>query len=262
MISTREGDLIIASDDQLVVATINRPAARNALTFQMYEALADLCREINDTPSVRALIITGAGGKAFSSGTDISQFKVFETPEDGWAYEDRIERVLDAIETCRVPTIAAIPGVCTGGGAAIAACCDLRITTPGLKFGFPIARTLGNCLSLKNYARLTELIGPARVKDLIFRARLVDAVEAQTIGLVSAIVADDALMAEAHALADTIMAHAPLTMQTCKQALLRLRDGGAAADDRDLIATCYMSADFKEGMTAFFDKRPARWQGR
>jgi len=262
MISTREGDLIIASDNQLVVATINRPAARNALTFEVYEALADLCCEINDTPSIRALIITGAGGKAFSSGTDISQFKVFETPEDGWAYEDRIEFVLDAIETCRVPTIAAIPGVCTGGGAAIAACCDLRITTPGLKFGFPIARTLGNCLSLKNYARLTELIGPARVKDLIFRARLVDAVEAQTIGLVSAIVADDALMAEAHALADTIMAHAPLTMQTCKQALLRLRDGGAAAEDRDLIAACYMSADFKEGMAAFFDKRPARWQGR
>ncbi len=262
MVATREGDLIIATDGALVVATINRPAARNALTFEVYEALAALCREINDDPAIRALIMTGAGGKAFSSGTDISQFKVFETPEDGWAYEARIERVLDAIETCRVPTIAAIPGICTGGGAAIAACCDIRITTPGLKFGFPIARTLGNCLSLKNYARLTELIGPARVKDLIFRARLADAEEAQAIGLVNAVVADDALMAEAHALAATIMNHAPLTLQTCKEALLRLRAEGAGSDDKDLIERCYMSADFREGMTAFFEKRPARWQGR
>lgn len=262
MITTRSGDLIIECDCGLAIATINRPAARNALTFEVYEALAELCREINASPDVRALIITGAGGQAFSSGTDISQFKVFESAEDGWAYEDRIERVLDAVETCRVPTLAAIPGICTGGGAAIAACCDLRLATANLKFGFPIARTLGNCLSVKNYARLSELIGPARVKDLIFLARLVGADEARAVGLVNDVVADDELMPKARELAGRMMNHAPLTMQTCKQALLRLRAEGGHADDRDLIETCYMSEDFKEGMTAFFEKRPARWQGR
>lgn len=258
----RTGDLEISLQGGLAIATFNRPQARNALTFEMYEGLADLCRTINDDKNIRALIVVGAGGQAFSSGTDISQFHVFETPEDGWTYEDRIERVLAAIETCRVPTIAALSGACTGGGAAIAACCDLRITTESLKFGFPIARTLGNCLSLKNYARLDALIGPARVKDLIFRARLVEAREAEALGLVSAVVPSfDELMPKALEFAATIMSHAPLTMQTCKESLLRLREEGSAASDRDLIRTCYMSADFREGMTAFFEKRKPEWKG-
>ena len=256
-------DLRIDQDQGLVIATLNRPQARNAFTFDMYERLASLCERINEDPSIRALIITGAGGKAFSSGTDISQFRVFESAEDGWAYEDRIEHVLTTIETCRVPTIAAIPGICTGGGAAVASCCDLRIATDSLKFGFPIARTLGNCLSLMNYARLVDLIGPARVKDLIFRARLIDAQEALSLGLISEIVTTpDELMVAARAMAETIMNHAPLTMQTCKQALLRLRQDGLDAQDRDLIKACYMSDDFREGMTAFLEKRPPQWKGR
>jgi enoyl-CoA hydratase len=263
MVKNQNGDLIVTVEGGLVTVVLNRPAARNAITFAMYDDLARVCREINDDPSIRALIVTGAGTQAFSSGTDISQFKIFETPEDGWAYEDRIEAVLKAIEYCRVPTIAALAGACTGGGAAIAACCDLRLTTDTLKFGFPIARTLGNCLSLINYARLASLIGPARVKDLIFRARLVDAAEAKAIGLVSEIVPSyDDLMPTARTMAETIMTHAPLTLQTCKQALLRLRDEGQAADDRDLIARCYMSDDFREGMTAFFEKRKPQWRGQ
>jgi enoyl-CoA hydratase len=256
-------DLLIERDQGLVIATLNRPQARNAFTFAMYEGLKSLCEEINADLSIRALIITGAGGKAFSSGTDISQFKVFETAEDGWAYEDRIEAVLRVIETCRVPTIAAIPGVCTGGGAAVAACCDLRLATESLKFGFPIARTLGNCLSLMNYERLASLMGPARVKDLIFRARLIEAQEALALGLVSELVASpDALMVQARHMAETIMHHAPLTMQTCKEALLRLREKGAEASDRDLIERCYMSEDFREGMSAFLEKRTPQWKGR
>jgi enoyl-CoA hydratase/carnithine racemase len=256
-------DLLVSSEDGIVVATINRPQARNAFTFAMYERLAALCEALNSDSNARVLVITGAGGKAFSSGTDISQFKVFETPEDGWAYEDRIENALASIETCRVPTIAAIAGACTGGGAAIAACCDLRVTTSTLLFGFPIARTLGNCLSTKNYARLVALIGPARVKDLIFRARLVEATEAHAIGLVNEVVDSfEELMPRALALAGQIREHAPLTMQTCKEALLRLREQGVDADDRDLIATCYMSADFREGMQSFFDKRRPQWKGR
>ena len=131
------------------------------------------------TISLKVLILTGAGDKAFASGTDINQFRAFKTARGCDRLRVRIDRVLGKLEQCRVPTIAAITGACTGGGAGIAACCDLRVGTKTAKFGFPIARTLGNCLSMSNVSRLTALIGPARVKDVIFTARLVGAEEAR-----------------------------------------------------------------------------------
>src|SRR5690606_33061736 len=162
-------------------------------------------------------------------------FRAFSRAEDAWEYEDRMDRVLDTIERCPVPTIAAITGACTGGGAAIAACCDLRVCDAGLKFGFPIARTLGNCLSIASLARLSSLIGQARVREIIFTARLVGAEEALGIGLVSEI-ADDPV-ARARDIADRLKGHAPLTMRVTKEGLRRLRIEGAGADDRDLIET-------------------------
>jgi enoyl-CoA hydratase len=177
-------------------------------------------------------------------------------------YEAKIERVLDALEQCRVPTIAAIAGACTGGGAMIAACCDLRIATADASFGFPIARTLGNCLSLANHARLVALIGAARVKDLVFRARLLDVQEALAIGLWNETVEDAAdLMTRAHALAAHVASHAPLTLRATKQALLRLRAASLPPDPHDLVKMCYLSADFREGMSAFLEKRAPSWQG-
>jgi enoyl-CoA hydratase/carnithine racemase len=171
--------------------------------------------------------------------------------------------VLDRIERCPVPTIAAISGACTGGGAAIAACCDLRIADRRLKFGFPIARTLGNCLSVSSLARLSAILGQARVREIIFTARLVGAEEAQAVGLVSEVLKDaDAVMARAGELAQLLASHAPLTLRVTKEGLRRLRQDGPGANDRDLIETAYMSADFKEGMEAFLAKRPPKWQGR
>ena len=241
--------------------TFNRPQARNALTFAMYERLVEICAAADADRSMRALILTGAGDRAFAAGTDISQFRAFASPEDGIAYEARIDRVLTALERCRVPTIAAIAGACTGGGAAIAACCDLRIGAANARFGFPIARTLGNCLSMSNYARLSGLIGPARVKDLIFTARLMDADEARSIGLLSEILPDaQALGARAKALAQTIAGHAPLTLEVTKEALRRLGES-AETDDSDLIGRCYTSHDFREGIEAFLNKRPPIWRG-
>ena len=120
-----------------------------------------------ETREVKALVITGAGDKAFAAGTDIAQFQDFKDGEDGIAYERKMDRILDTIERCAVPTIAAVAGFCTGGGAAIAAVCDLRIAAANAQFGFPIARTLGNCLSMANYARLAALIGPQRVKEML-----------------------------------------------------------------------------------------------
>ena len=239
--------------------TFNRPAQRNALTWAMYDGLVETIERVDADPSLRALIITGAGGKAFAAGTDIGQFRAFSSPADAIGYEERIDRVLTILENCRVPTIAAIGGACTGGGAAIAACCDLRIAAAGARFGFPIAKTLGNCLSMANLARLSALIGAARVKEIIFTARLIEAEEAQRIGLVSEIVAAEALGERADALARTVAGLAPLTLRSTKLALRKLQ--GSVAEDEALILMCYQSADFREGMEAFMGKRAPVWRG-
>jgi enoyl-CoA hydratase/carnithine racemase len=253
-------ELLFEARDGIGYVTFNRPQARNALTFAMYERLAEICGTVGNR--LRALVLSGAGDKAFAAGTDINQFRAFETPEDAIAYERRIDKVLKAIEACPIPTIAAISGACTGGGAAIAAICDLRIATADMRYGFPIARTLGNCLSIENYARLAGLIGAARVKEMIFTARLLGAEEAKSIGLVSEILPDHAaLMARAEALAQTVKEHAPLTMRVTKEALNRIAQL-SRIEAEDLILTCYMSEDFREGMDAFLNKRKPLWQGK
>jgi enoyl-CoA hydratase/carnithine racemase len=255
-------DLIYDVRGGIARITFNRPQARNALTFAMYERLAEICGAIDGDRSIRALLISGAGDKAFAAGTDISQFRAFATPEDAIAYEARLDRVLGALEQCRVPTIAAIAGACTGGGASIAACCDLRIGAANARFGFPVARTLGNCLSMNNYARLAALLGPARVKDLVFTARLIDAAEAHAVGLLGEIVADHAaLMPRAEELARIVAGHAPLTLRATKEALRRLQTRMAPGEGEDLVLMCYMSRDFREGMEAFLGKRPPQWRG-
>jgi enoyl-CoA hydratase/carnithine racemase len=254
-------DLLFEVESGIARITINRPEARNAFTFEMYERLAQSCEAVNSDDSIKVLILTGAGEKAFSAGTDISLFKNFKTPGDALGYESFMDRVLGSLERCRVPTIAAIAGACTGGGGAIAACCDLRIGTEDTKFGFPIARTLGNCLSIANLARLSALIGPARVKDIIFTARLVGAQEALQAGLLTETVKDRAALdARTPELAQQIAGFAPLTLRATKEGLRRLQ--ALDMPDQDLILMCYMSEDFREGMAAFLEKRPPNWQGR
>jgi enoyl-CoA hydratase len=257
-----EDELLYTVRDGVARITFNRPQARNAFTFAMYERLAEICAETEKDRGIKAMLLTGAGEKAFASGTDISQFKAFKTPEDALAYEARIDRVVGALEKCRVPTIAAISGACTGGGGAIAAACDLRIAAANARFGFPVARTLGNCLSMGNYARLAALIGFARTKEIIFTARLVEAEEAKSIGLVSEVLPDHAaLMTRAEELAKTVAGVAPPTLRATKEALHRLMARIPPEEGRDLILMCYMSRDFREGMDAFLSKRPPNWQG-
>ncbi len=251
-------ELLYEVRDGIGHVVLNRPQARNALTFAMYERLAEIA---GDPGEARALVLTGAGEKAFAAGTDIGQFRAFQGAEDAIAYEDKLERVIGILERCRVPTIAAVAGACTGGGAGIAAACDLRIAAANARFGFPIARTLGNCLSIANIARLAALIGPARVTEMIFTARLLDAEEARAAGLVSEVLPDPVALAErAEALARQVAGNAPLTLRATKEALRRLRD--SLPPDEDLIRLCYTSADFREGMDAFLTKRTPVWQGR
>ena len=240
--------------------TFERPAARNAMTFAMYEALETVARDVNDDAQARALVITGAAD-AFIAGTDIAQFKEFRTAADAYAYEDRMDHVLGALEAVRKPTIAAIGGPATGGGLAIAAACDLRIATASATFGMPIARTLGNCLSLANLVRISSLVGLARTKELIFTARIVGADEAEVLGLVNEVVADRAaLVARVTELVRTVTSHAPLTLWATKEGLRRIRDRMLSEDTHDLVALCYTSDDFREGVRAFMERRKPVWK--
>jgi len=255
-------DMLFNLRDGIGTVIFNRPQARNAFTFAMYERLAQICEQANEDRTIKVLVLQGAGDKAFASGTDINQFRAFTTPRHALDYESRIDRVQTALEQCRVPTIAAINGACTGDGAGIAACCDLRIGTKTARIGFPIARTLGNCLSMASISRLTALVGPARVKDLIFTARLVGAQEAASIGLLNEVVEDMAtLQKRTDELATQIAGNAPLTLSATKQALTRLMRRLTREEGEDLILMCYMSRDFREGLDAFLNKRAPHWTG-
>ena len=255
-------ELIYAQDGAVATLTFNRPQARNAMTWAMYEGLYETCERVDADSSVRVLLLRGAGDRAFVAGTDIGQFTAFQSAQDALDYEARMDRVLSRLETVAKPVVALIRGYAVGGGAAIAACCDLRLAASDAQYGFPIARTLGNCLSMANYARLADLIGPVRVKDLIFRARLVGAEEGHAIGLFAEVVSPDQLESRGRELANQLAAHAPLTLWATKEALRRLRAARAQIDGHDLVTRCYTSADFREGVRAFLDKRPPQWQGR
>jgi enoyl-CoA hydratase len=256
-------ELLYSVEGEVGIVAFNRPAAHNALTFDMYERLGEICAGISADGSVRALIVTGAGGRAFGAGTDISLFRDFRSGEDGLAYEARMEAMFHRLERCPVPIIAAIPGICTGGAAVIASACDLRLATRNLRFGFPIARTLANCLSAANIARVALLTGVGRAMDMLLTTRLIEAEEALAIGLVSELLdTPDALMARARALAQQMATQAPLTMRAGKEVVRRMRERFAAVEDQDLIALCYGSADFREGLDAFLAKRPPKFAGR
>ncbi|MGH7903624.1 MAG: enoyl-CoA hydratase/isomerase family protein [Candidatus Dormibacteraceae bacterium] len=241
----------------------NRPQALNAITWNMYERLIEVCAEVDRDRDVRAMVLTGAGGRAFVAGTDIAQFRSFKTERDAIDYEATGNQVMSVLESVRVPTIAAIQGACTGSGAVMAACCDIRIGARSARYGIPIARTLGNCLSMPNYARMAAMLGAPRLKDLIMRARLLNADEMLAWGVVGELVADeDALAARAQELAEQLAARAPLTLWATKEALRRLRERQTPdGDGQDLIVACYLSRDFREGMEAFLAKRKPEWRG-
>jgi enoyl-CoA hydratase len=241
---------------------VDRPAARNALTFAMYDRIAAICRDANADATVKAVVLTGSG-EAFVAGTDIAQFVDFKEASQALEYERRMDGWLGAIEDVRVPTIAALRGPVVGGGLAIAAACDLRIAAPSARFGVPVARTLGNCFSAANLVRLAALVGLGRVKELVLTARLIDAQEARAIGLVSEVVdGEAALDSRVDELVDLLASYAPLTLHATKEMVRRIRERMMPDEASDLVALCYTSADFREGVAAFIGRRKPLWKGQ
>ena len=243
--------------------TFNRPEARNAMTWTMYDALAAACDRVDADPNLRVFVLRGAG-IAFVAGTDISQFSQFATRDDAIQYERRLDTIIDRLERVTIPTIAQVHGVAAGGGCAIALGCDLRVCTPDARFGVPVARTLGNCLSAANYTRIVDLIGPAKTKEMLFTGRLFDATEAAQLGLVTKMAESMSIDRVVRELAADLAANAPLTIRATKEAVRRIQerrrlDQGAIDD---LIAMCYLSEDFKEGVASFLAKRRPTFKGR
>jgi enoyl-CoA hydratase/carnithine racemase len=256
-----DDDVLVTREGPIVTLTFNRPAAHNALTWEMYERLYQTSESVDADDSVRVLVLRGAGGRAFVSGTDIAQFTAFASGEDGVAYERGGERVIARLERVGKPVIAQIEGFAVGGGFAVAAACDLRIATPGARFGVPIARTLGNCLSMEAYSRFLDLFGPSRLKELLLTARLLSAEEARAAGFVHEIVEPAGIEARVRALAEEIASFAPITLRVSKEAIRRVQEHRRLTGGEDLIAQTYASDDFHEGVRSFLAKRPPRWTG-
>lgn len=257
-----EVDVVYEVVDGIARIVVNRPRKMNSITFSMYDQIEQFCDRSSEDERVRAIVFSGAGNSAFSAGTEIAEFQEFRTSQDGLNYEKRMDRLLTALESCAKPTIAAIAGVCTGGGAVIAACCDLRIAADNVRFGLPIANTLGNCLSMRNYTRLASLIGSARLKNIIFTGRLMEAREGLETGVFCELVRDpEELVLRAKVLAKEAASRAPLTLWATKESLRRLRDASVVSHETDLVEACYGSRDFQEGVDSFLRKRPPQWKG-
>lgn len=254
-------DLVRTLNGPVLTVVFDRPEQHNAMTFAMYDGLYDACEQADADPEIRVLVLRGAGGRAFVAGTDISQFLEFTSGEDGIAYEQRIERVVNRLEDVAVPTVAAVEGFCLGGGLALAAACDLRVSTSSSRFGVPVARTLGNCLSMNTCSLLVHHLGAARTLDLLLRARLLTAAEAHAAGFVGELCADEDLDQALGDLISTLLGHAPLSMMAAKRAVARLRRS-RLPDGDDLVREVFGSADFRAGVRAFVDGQPVTWTGQ
>ncbi len=255
-------DVVCERRGGVAVLTLSHPSALNAMTWFMYEELARLCAELDGDDSVRVVVLQGAGDRAFVAGTDITQFQAFQTGEDGVEYERRLDGHVAALETLRKPTIAKLRGYAVGAGASLALACDLRIAARSLKFGIPIARTLGNCLSSQTLARIVDLVGPSHAKQLLYTAELLDASTCLGIGAVNEVVDDAELDTRVDTLADQLCGHAPLTLAATKETIARIIAERRPQPNEDILRAVYGSHDFHEGVAAFVAKRRPQWEGR
>lgn len=256
-----EGAILLEQKGPVAIITLSRPAALNALTWTMYQQLKTHLERLAGDDTTRAVILCGEG-KAFAAGTDIQQFQGF-TGEQGIAYERKLEAIIEGLYSFPKPTIAAIHGYAVGGGLVVASVCDLRYATPSSRFGVPIARTLGNCLSHKNYQHLVDAFGAMRTKEMLFTGRLLKTPDALQCGFLTETTEEEQLMPRVIEIAQQISALAPLTIWATKEAQRRLNSvRGDEIDFDDVVARIYGSADFAEGVRAYVEKRKPDWRGQ
>tara|TARA_B110000503_G_C7026838_1_gene362238 strand:- start:18 stop:788 length:771 start_codon:yes stop_codon:yes gene_type:complete len=253
-----QGIVSLSIKGSIASVLFDRPQARNAMTWTMYEQLVDICTQLKSNSSIRAVTFRGVGGQAFVAGTDIEQFKTFQSGDDGVAYEQRIEHCIDKILDLPMPTVALVEGWAVGGGLVIATACDFRLATPSSKFGAPVAKTLGNCLSMRNLARLRQSFGAEKVKRMLMLAELISAEEAFACEYLHEITDD--LEESLQILVSKLVSLAPLTQGASKEGLRRLTEFDLPNGD-DLVKRCFGSNDFHEGVSSFVDKRPPSWNG-
>lgn len=257
----QEGCVRLVREGSLARVVFDNPRVRNALTAAMYDQLWEICLSLAADPSLRLVVITGAGG-AFAAGTDVGDLVTIRSGADGVAYEDGITRVLDAVRALPVPVVALVQGPAVGGGLAVVACCDLVYATPDARFGAPVARTLGNCVSPATTARMRAAMGRALATELLLTGRLATAEEALAAGLVRAIVEPGGLDAVVADLLARVSQCAPLSVAAAKEFGRRLDDRAAAVESDDVYARVYGSDDFAEGVRAFREHQRPVWRGK
>ena len=255
-----EGAVLLEQNGPIAMITLSRPAALNAMTWTMYQQLEAHLVSLAAGDTTRAIIIHGEG-KAFAAGTDIQQFQGF-SGEDGIAYEHKMEAIVERLYTISKPTIAAIHGYAVGAGLVLASACDLRYATPTSRFGVPIARTLGNCITLKNYKHLVDSFGSMRTKEMLFTGRLLTATDAVQCGFLTSITDEERLITYVTGVAQQISSLAPLTIWSVKEAQARLNAAEKPIDYDDVLARIYGSSDFAEGVRAYLEKRKPNWRGQ
>src|SRR5436305_2956048 len=235
-----EGAVLLKQNGPIAMITLSRPAALNAMTWTMYQQLEAHLESLADGDTTRAIIIHGEG-KAFAAGTSIQQFQGF-SGEDGVAYEHKMTAVVERLYTISKPTIAAIHGYAVGAGLVLASVCDLRYATPTSRLGVPIARTLGNCITLENYQHLVNSFGSMRTKEMLFTGRLLTATDAVQCGFLTAIVDEEALMTHVTGVAQQISSLAPLTIWSVKETQRRLNAAEEPIEFDDVVARIYSSS--------------------
>jgi enoyl-CoA hydratase len=256
-----EGRLIYHKDGVVGRIVFDNPSALNALTWSMWKELGRVCEDIARDASLRVVTLRGAGGKAFLSGTDIGGFLSFETGQDGVEYEREMDRYISAVEALPFPTLAIVEGWAVGGGVALSGACDFRIAATTAKFGSPLGRTIGNCLSAKGYARLVRLVGVAQAKRMLMLGEIVPAAELKALGVLLDVVEPDDIDDAAAVLCERLAHMAPLTLKATKEAMRR-QTYASVPDIDDLIAEVYGSEDFRNGVRRFVNKDKPLWKGR